>query len=51
VLVGALTYFLALVLLKGIGERELQMIPMGTRLLPILRRMNLLPKEEEYEDE
>lgn len=51
VLVGALTYFLALVLLKGIGERELRMIPMGTRLLPILRRMNLLPKEEEYEDE
>lgn len=51
VIVGSIMYFIALVLLKGIGERELQMIPMGTKCIPILKKFNLLPKEDSYENE
>jgi len=43
--VGATSYFLIMILLKGISERELQIIPFGKQIIRLLKRVHLLKNE------
>lgn len=45
VVVGLVSYFVLMILLKGIGERELQSMPFGNRVIILLKKMHIFKNE------
>jgi stage V sporulation protein B len=46
VVVGVGTYFFLMIFFKGIGIRELQIMPFGNRAISVLKKMHLLKNED-----
>jgi stage V sporulation protein B len=42
ILVAAVVYFVVLLLLRGVPERELRMLPKGEKICAVLRKVKLI---------